>query len=207
MFIFYFSVILSALSLSIYPILSTSSFLNSPRNIKVSHSSDPTLVNILWSPPKEPNGKITGYDILYTDNNLLIDRKWKREKVKGEKTTIILTKLIPDSKYFLKIKARIDGRELGPPSDEIEFITNPYSLHSHTSISSIFEFLTEHLIKNKDFFWTCVNVFGLFGLCILICSLIVFVFLYFFIESKQNKAEQKRAKKNNENSTREGLTI
>jgi hypothetical protein len=172
------------------------------------------LVNIFWSPPEEPNGKITGYDILYTNNNLLSDRKWKREKVIGEKTTIVLSKLIPYSKYFLKIKARIDERELGSPSDVIEFITKSSSPHSHKSssnvgsISSMFESLTETLIKkNKNFFWTCVKVFGLFGICILICSLIVFVFLYFFIKSKQNEAEQKRTKKSHENTTREGLTI
>ncbi len=53
----------------------------------------------------------------------------------GEITTIVLTKLIPDSKYFLKIKARIDDRELGPPSDVIEFRTKPSSPHSHTSSS------------------------------------------------------------------------
>jgi len=133
--IFYFLVIfLLALSLNIYPTLSTSLFLNSPRNIKVWHSPDPTLVIILWSPPEEPNGKVTGYDILYTDNNLLSDRKWKREKVTGQKTTIILTKLIPSTKYFLKIKARIDWIKLGPLSDVIEFITNPSLPHSHTSL-------------------------------------------------------------------------
>ncbi len=308
MLIFYFLVIfLSALSLSVYPTLSTSLFLNSPRNIKVWHSPDPTLVIILWSPPEEPNGKVTGYDILYTDNNLLNNRKWKRGKVNGEITTIVLTKLIPDSRYFLKIKARIDDRELGPPSDVIEFRTKLSSPRSHTSsskpkilkvvpvrdsseaeitwrapqeqkgrikryeiyytsdekikqnaecnvnviedikdidkindfkqmhtsiydlllntnykfwikvktseddvgsTSSMFEYVTKPLINNnKNFFWTCVNVFGLFALCILICSLIIFVFLYFSFKSKQNEAQQKRAKKSNENSTREGLTI
>jgi hypothetical protein len=167
-----FSVILSALSLSIYPSLSTSSFLYPPRNIKFSYSSDPTLVNIFWSPPEEPKGKITGYDILYTDNNLLRNRKWKREKVIGEKTTTVLTKMIPYSKYFLKIKARIDGRGLGPPSDVIEFITKLSSPHFYTSsskakilevvpvrsISSMFEFLTKPLIKSKNFFQLVFNL-------------------------------------------------
>ncbi len=141
-FIIYFSVIFSVLSLCIYTTLLTytrtqlihKTFLYTPRNIKVSHSSDPTVVNIFWSPPEEPNGKITGYDILYTDILYTSDRKWKREKVNGEITTIVLTKLIPDSKYFLKIKARIDDRELGPPSDVIEFIANPSSPHSHTAL-------------------------------------------------------------------------
>jgi hypothetical protein len=63
-----------------------------PRNIKVSDSSDPTVVNIFWSPPEEPNGKITGYNILYTDILYTSDRNWKREKVIEEKTTIVLTK-------------------------------------------------------------------------------------------------------------------
>ncbi len=170
-------IFLSALSLSICPTLSTSSFLNSPRNIKVSNSSDPTLVNIFWSPPEEPNGKITGYDILYTDNNSLIDRKWKRKKVIGKKTTIALNELIPDSKYFLKIKARIDEKELGASSDVIEFITKP---------------------PHKGLFELYILI------CFL---LIVFVFLYFFFERKQNKEDKKRTKKNNKNTTREGLTI
>jgi hypothetical protein len=53
----------------------------------------------------------------------------------GQKTTIILTKLIPSTKYFLKIKARIDWIKLGPLSDVIEFITKPSLPHSHTSSS------------------------------------------------------------------------
>ena len=80
-------------------------------------------MNIFWSPPENPNGKITGYEILYTDDHLLNDRKWKKHKVLGHKTTAALTKLTPSLKYFLKIKAIIEGNELGPPSDVMEFIT------------------------------------------------------------------------------------
>jgi hypothetical protein len=79
------------------------------------------------------------------------------------------------------------------------------------------------------FFWTCVKVFGLFGLCIYICiyicslkqlsenakvlicvfCLITLIYLWYFLilKSKQYEAEQKRTKKNNENTIREGLTI
>ena len=111
--------------------------MSTPRNLHVSHSSNPTLVNIFWSPPEEPNGKITGYDILYTDNNLLSDRKWNREKVFGRKTTIVLTNLIPSSKYFLKIKAIINGNQLSPPSAVIEFKTKCSSSLSKPEIVQI----------------------------------------------------------------------
>ena len=127
----YLSVILLLVfSICIHPTLSTSSLSSRPSILRVEHSPDSKLVHVFWLPPEASYGEITGYDILYTDDNSLRDNKWKREKVFGQKTTTVLTKLNPDTTYFLKIKPIIDDTEFGPPSDIIEFITKSSRISS-----------------------------------------------------------------------------
>ncbi|KAL3202069.1 hypothetical protein MRX96_042706 [Rhipicephalus microplus] len=53
-----------------------------PRDLTVVPSEDsPTTVNLHWQPPKQQNGVITGYVILYTADNSQKDRDWVVEAV------------------------------------------------------------------------------------------------------------------------------
>jgi hypothetical protein len=81
------------------------------------------VITIRWSPPKETDGHVKSYIILYSKNKTLNDRKWAKKKVNGDVTTAIVDGLSPDTNYFFKIKARI-GQELSPASQVEEFTTS-----------------------------------------------------------------------------------
>jgi neogenin len=95
-----------------------------PRDLTVvpSTNDDPTLINLHWQPPKQPNGQITGYVIFYTTDNTQRDRDWVVEGVIGDKMTTILKGLLPDSTYYFKIQAR-NNKGYGPLSAEVSFKT------------------------------------------------------------------------------------
>jgi hypothetical protein len=81
------------------------------------------VITIRWLPPKETDGQIKGYIILYSKNKTLNDRKWTKKKVEGDVTTTIVDGLSPQTNYFFKIKVRID-EELSPASQVEEFKTS-----------------------------------------------------------------------------------
>lgn len=95
-----------------------------PRDLTIvpSTNDDPTLINLHWQPPKQPNGQITGYVIFYTTDNTQRDRDWVVEGVIGDKMTTILKGLLPDSTYYFKIQAR-NNKGYGPLSAEVSFKT------------------------------------------------------------------------------------
>ncbi|XP_054161956.1 neogenin-like [Oppia nitens] len=95
-----------------------------PRDLTVvvSTNDDPTVINLHWQPPKQPNGQITGYVIFYTTDNTQRDRDWVVEGVIGDKMTTVLKGLLPDSSYYFKIQAR-NNKGYGPLSSEVSFKT------------------------------------------------------------------------------------
>jgi len=66
----------------------------------------------------------TGYIIFYTTDGTLRDRDWVVEGVVGDKMTVTIKGLTPDTTYFLKIQAR-NNKGYGPFSSVIQFRTNP----------------------------------------------------------------------------------
>ena len=95
-----------------------------PRDLTVvpSINDEPTVINLHWQPPKQPNGQITGYVIFYTTDNSQRDRDWVVEGVIGDKMTTVLKGLLPDSTYSFKIQAR-NNKGYGPLSSEVSFRT------------------------------------------------------------------------------------
>lgn len=100
-----------------------------PRDLTVvpSANDDPTVINLHWQPPKQPNGQITGYVIFYTTDNTQRDRDWVVEGVIGDKMTTLLKGLLPSSTYYFKIQAR-NNKGYGPISSEVSFKTLPGQL-------------------------------------------------------------------------------
>ncbi|UYV61776.1 NEO1, partial [Cordylochernes scorpioides] len=96
-----------------------------PRDLTVVPSADnPTMVNLHWQPPKQPNGQITGYVILYTDNIHLRDRDWAVLPIVGDKMTAAVKDLNPDSVYYFKVNAR-NSKGYGPLSTPTTIKTSP----------------------------------------------------------------------------------
>lgn len=94
-----------------------------PRDLTVVPSEDdPTVIHIHWQPPKQPNGRITGYVVFYTPDNSLQDRDWAMEAVLGDQLTAVLSELTPDTVYYFKIQAR-NQKGYGPMSAEVSFRT------------------------------------------------------------------------------------
>lgn len=65
-----------------------------------------------------------GYVISYSPDNLRNDRDWLAEAVVGDKHTIVLKQLTPNTKYYFKVKARND-KGYGPFSSPIAHFTDP----------------------------------------------------------------------------------
>lgn len=86
-----------------------------------------TTVELMWYPPKQPNGKLIKYNILYTTNKTLDDKFWMTKKsfatsdlFTSRKTeTAQLSGLRKNVTYFVKILA-INKVGQGPPSDPIK---------------------------------------------------------------------------------------
>ncbi|XP_063237445.1 neogenin isoform X2 [Bacillus rossius redtenbacheri] len=84
----------------------------------------PTTVNLNWQPPRQPNGAITGYVVLYTDDHTRNDREWVVKGIVGDKMTTTVTGLKPDTTYYYKIQAR-NAKGYGPFSSTVTFTTGP----------------------------------------------------------------------------------
>ncbi|XP_026472597.1 neogenin-like [Ctenocephalides felis] len=96
-----------------------------PRDLAVLlPTKDNNYVTLQWQPPRVSNGPITGYVISYSPDNLRNDRDWLAEAVVGDKHTIVLKQLTPNTKYYFKVKARND-KGYGPFSSPIAHFTDP----------------------------------------------------------------------------------
>ncbi|XP_069703629.1 neogenin isoform X2 [Periplaneta americana] len=105
-----------------------------PRDLTVVPVEDnPTAVNLNWQPPKQPNGPITGYVILYTTDHTQRDREWVVEGILGDKMTTTIKGLTPGTLYHFKIQAR-NNKGYGPFSSIVSFTTGPNGRVLHTDV-------------------------------------------------------------------------
>ncbi|XP_025990804.2 neogenin isoform X6 [Solenopsis invicta] len=94
-----------------------------PRDLIIQTVEDrPTSVLLRWQPPKQPNGQITGYLIIYSTDNTKWDRDWLVEGVIGDKVDATVKGLHPNTLYYFKIQAR-NSKGYGPFSTTISFKT------------------------------------------------------------------------------------
>lgn len=94
-----------------------------PRELDVHFKDkDSQLVELTWQPPKQSNGRVTGYVILYTHNKTLADPEWNVSAVKGDIHSAIMYDLRPFTLYYFKVQAR-NNRGYGPFSNLVMFRT------------------------------------------------------------------------------------
>ncbi|XP_022645434.1 receptor-type tyrosine-protein phosphatase F-like isoform X4 [Varroa destructor] len=90
---------------------------SAPRNVLARPLSSSTVV-VQWDPPKEPNGQVMGYKILYTKNPTLPETAWHEYQVDSSRLTT-LSNLTPLATYTITVKA-FTGRGMGPASPPIQ---------------------------------------------------------------------------------------
>ncbi|PSN38934.1 hypothetical protein C0J52_08943 [Blattella germanica] len=96
-----------------------------PRDLTVVPvEENPSAVNLNWQPPKQPNGPITGYVILYSTDQTMRDREWLVRVIMGDKMTMKVDELQPETTYYFKIQAR-NTKGYGPFSAVVSFTTGP----------------------------------------------------------------------------------
>ncbi|XP_046404271.1 neogenin isoform X2 [Ischnura elegans] len=94
-----------------------------PRDLTVVPvEGQPSVVNLNWQPPKQPNGQITGYVVFYTTDSSQKDRDWVVEGVVGDRMTTVVRGLTPATTYYFKIQAR-NLKGYGPYSSIVSFTT------------------------------------------------------------------------------------
>ncbi|XP_071452262.1 neogenin isoform X2 [Hetaerina americana] len=96
---------------------------SAPRDLTVVPvEGQPSVVNLNWQPPKQPNGQITGYVVFYTTDSSQRDRDWVVEGVVGDRMTTPIKGLTPATTYSFKIQAR-NHKGYGPLSSTVSFTT------------------------------------------------------------------------------------
>ncbi|KAB7501983.1 Neogenin [Armadillidium nasatum] len=91
-----------------------------PRDVTVvTMTENPTIVVFNWQPPKQANGKITGYFIFYTTDP---KSEWAMEEVHGDEMSCTLRHLTPATLYYYKMQAR-NSKGFGPFSAMSNFTT------------------------------------------------------------------------------------
>ncbi|XP_011874494.1 PREDICTED: neogenin [Vollenhovia emeryi] len=94
-----------------------------PRDLIIQTVEDrPTSVLLRWQPPKQSNGQVTGYLIVYSTDNTRWDRDWLVEGVIGDKVDAVVKGLQPNMIYYFKIQAR-NSKGMGPFSATVSFKT------------------------------------------------------------------------------------
>nr|XP_045611215.1 neogenin-like isoform X3 [Procambarus clarkii] len=93
-----------------------------PRDVTVVTIPDePSTTIFNWQPPKQSNGKITGYLIFYTTDAA---GDWVMEEVLGDRMTSTVHGLTPSTLYYYKMQAR-NVKGFGPFSSVGNFTTLP----------------------------------------------------------------------------------
>ncbi|CAD5206955.1 unnamed protein product [Bursaphelenchus okinawaensis] len=98
---------------------------SAPRDLTVVPNSptarhDPNTVTLNWQPPKYANGEIEEYIVLYSDRLDVPDREWIVDTVKGERLSMKVVGLTPNSVYYFKIQAR-NVKGYGPLSPVVTY--------------------------------------------------------------------------------------
>ncbi|XP_047487273.1 LOW QUALITY PROTEIN: neogenin-like [Penaeus chinensis] len=102
-----------------------------PRDITVVPiPGEPHTIVFNWQPPKQANGKITGYLIFYTTD---ANGDWVMEEVKGDRMTFRVHGLTPTTLYYYKMQAR-NVKGFGPLSGVGNFTTMVAGLDRATAL-------------------------------------------------------------------------
>ncbi|KAH9410379.1 60S ribosomal protein L4 [Tyrophagus putrescentiae] len=133
-----------------------------PRDLTVvASSSSGTAEDDPSTPPKQPNGQITGYVIFYTTDNTQQDRDWAVKVIVGDKLNAVLTELQPSALYYFKIQAR-NNKGYGPLSAETSFRTLPAALKVKDPDSKDVSISLFMLAFILIFIIVCILLFALF---------------------------------------------
>ncbi|KAK7084454.1 putative aminophospholipid-translocase, partial [Halocaridina rubra] len=93
-----------------------------PRDVTVvTIAGEPSTTIFNWQPPKQNNGKITGYLIFYTTDAV---GDWVMEEVVGDRMTYTIHGLTPSTLYYYRMQAR-NAKGFGPFSAVGNFTTLP----------------------------------------------------------------------------------
>ena len=82
--------------------------------------NDLSIVHLMWMPPVQPNGALTGYLVLMSQDPELPDREWTVDSIISDRLTTTIGPLSPNITYFFKIKAR-NNIGYGPHSDILHY--------------------------------------------------------------------------------------
>jgi neogenin len=97
----------STWSLSVFNRTQEAAPSTAPRDLTVvSVDGRPSWVSLSWQPPRQSNGLITGYVVLYTTDTTQPDREWLVEAVIGDRTSVTIRDLVSQTPYFFKVQAR-----------------------------------------------------------------------------------------------------
>ncbi|XP_046583271.1 neogenin-like [Haliotis rubra] len=61
---------------------------------------------VTWQPPAKTNGLITGYLVYYTATEDAETQDWVMEGVGGDRLSVVIKDLTPDTRYYIKVQAR-----------------------------------------------------------------------------------------------------
>lgn len=109
---------------------------SAPRDLTIvppslSGHEDPNTITLNWQVPKYANGDIQGrmsskdailleYLVFYTENPSADEKEWLMDSVKGDRLSIMIRNLLPQTIYYFKVQAR-NVKGYGPLSNPVTY--------------------------------------------------------------------------------------
>ncbi|XP_053621423.1 neogenin isoform X3 [Plodia interpunctella] len=94
---------------------------SAPREARVSATASARAAELSWAPPARPNGRLTGYVIMYAIQRSGAE-EWIAVSVPGDRTRARVDRLRPRTTYNFKIQAK-NSKGLGPFSQPVSYTT------------------------------------------------------------------------------------
>ncbi|CAO1297536.1 unnamed protein product [Diamesa hyperborea] len=136
-----------------------------PRDLLIKiDDNTPLSVLLQWQPPKQTNGPILNYVILYTTESAKRDRDWLSENVPAEKTSAIINNLKPHMTYYFKVQTK-HAKGLGPFSAMVSHTTGTAAIGTNESASNV-------LLTNEVLYMIIGGMFLLVIIIIIVLALI-----------------------------------
>ncbi|ESN97389.1 hypothetical protein HELRODRAFT_193269 [Helobdella robusta] len=158
---------------------------SAPTQLHLARNKDPTKVTLSWQPPTNPNGRITGYLVLYSEDVTLQDEHWKTKRVVGHTFSSTVDRLSANTKYYFKIQA-VNAVGVGPVSLTALFKTTSDKIdgEKNTPLNhTLHQEERSNVESSKE--WSLLPM--LMTIISLVLVLVIIVSIFVIIKVKRNK--------------------
>ncbi|CAD5210238.1 unnamed protein product [Bursaphelenchus xylophilus] len=167
---------------------------SAPRDLTVVPNSptarhDPNTVSLNWQPPKYANGEIEEYIVLYSDRLDVPDRDWIVDTVKGDRLSMQISSLSPNTAYHFKIQAR-NIKGYGPLSPVVTYTPGKVGYNTPVGVNHVNMQSRNGAVFNEFERYLPFIILG--SVCVLFTILVVLCIFFCTTKCKGEKKDDSR---------------